>query len=79
MEAIQQVAGNIEAVSNESDLIRKDVNVTGAGINDVSNYVNRTNESVKASAHRIEEIQAQADELASLAKYLNKAIQIFKV
>nr|NJM01798.1 methyl-accepting chemotaxis protein [Desulfobacula sp.] len=79
MEAIRQAAGNIEAVSNESDLIRKDVNVTGAGINDVSNYVDKTNESVKASAHRIEGIQAQADELASLAKYLNKAIRIFKV
>ena len=79
MEAIQQVAGNIEAVSDESDLIRKDVHVTGAGINDVSNYVTRTNESIKASAHRIEEIQVQADELAGLAKKLNQAIQTFKL
>ena len=35
--------------------------------------------SVKASALRIEEIQAQADELAGLAKNLNQAIQIFKI
>lgn len=79
MEAIRQVVVNIEATSNESELIRKDVNITGTGITDVSDYVGKTNESVKASAHRIEEIQVQADELAGLAKDLNRAIQIFKV
>ena len=79
MDAIRQVAGNIEATSTESELIRKDVNITGTGITDVSAYVSKTNESVKASALRIEEIQAQADELATLAKDLKQAIQVFKV
>ncbi len=79
IEAIHQVAGNIEATSHESELIRKDVNVMNTGISDVSEYVSRTNESVKSSAHRIEAIQAQADELAGLAKDLKRAIQIFKI
>ncbi len=79
IDAIAQVAVNIDAVSNESGVIRKDVNMTGTGIAEVSTYVGKTNESVKASALRIEEIQAQADELAGLAKNLNQAIQIFKI
>lgn len=79
IDAIAQVAVNIEAVSNESGVIRKDVDMTGTGIAEVSTYVGKTNESVKASALRIEEIQSQADELAGLAKNLNQAIQIFKV
>ncbi len=79
IEAIRQVAGNIEATSNASELIRKDVNITNTGISDVSHYVGRTNESVKSSAHRIEAIQAQADELAGLAKDLKRVIQIFRV
>jgi methyl-accepting chemotaxis protein len=79
IDAIAQVAVNIEAVSNESGVIRQDVNMTGTGIAEVSTYVGKTNESVKASALRIEEIQSQADELAGLAKNLNQAIQIFKV
>jgi methyl-accepting chemotaxis protein len=79
IDAIAQVAVNIDAVSNESGVIRKDVNMTGTGITEVSTYVGKTNESVKASALRIEEIQAQADELAGLAKNLNQAIQIFKI
>lgn len=79
IDAIAQVAVNIDAVSNESGVIRKDVDMTGTGISEVSTYVGKTNESVKASALRIEEIQAQADELAGLAKNLNQAIQIFKI
>jgi methyl-accepting chemotaxis protein len=79
IDAIAQVAVNIDAVSTESGVIRKDVNMTGTGITEVSTYVGKTNESVKASALRIEEIQAQADELAGLAKNLNQAIQIFKI
>jgi methyl-accepting chemotaxis protein len=79
IDAIAQVAVNIDAVSNESGVIRKDVNMTGTEIAEVSTYVGKTNESVKASALRIEEIQAQADELAGLAKNLNQAIQIFKI
>ncbi|MCM2286678.1 MAG: methyl-accepting chemotaxis protein [Desulfobacula sp.] len=79
IDAIAQVAVNIDAVSNESGVIRKDVDMTGTGITEVSTYVGKTNESVKASALRIEEIQAQADELAGLAKNLNQAIQIFKI
>jgi len=79
IDAILRVVVNIETTSDESELIRKDVNITSTGITDVSNYVSKTNESVKASAHRIEEIQTQADELASLAKELERIIQIFKV
>ena len=79
IEAIRKVAVNIEATSHESELIRKDVNITGTGITEVSNYVGKTNESVKASTLRIEEIQVQADELAGLAANLTQAIQIFKV
>ncbi len=79
MEAIQQVAVNIEATSRESELIRKDVNITTGGIDQVSTYVGRTNESVKASAVRIQEIQTQADELAGLARDLHQVIQIFKI
>ena len=79
MEAIKQVAVNIEATSKESELIQKDVNDTTIGIDDVSNYVSMTNDSVKSSALGIEEIQVQADELARLAKDLNRAIQVFKV
>jgi len=79
IDAVQQVALNIEATSADSELIQKDVKNTTMGIEDVSNYVNKTNESVKASAHEIEEIQVQADELANLAKDLKQVIQIFKV
>jgi methyl-accepting chemotaxis protein len=79
IDAIAQVAVNIDAVSDESGVIRKDVDMTGTGIAEVSTYVGKTNESVKASALRIEEIQAQADDLAGLAKNLNQAIQIFKI
>ena len=79
VDAVQQVAINIESTSNESDLIQKDVKITTMGIEGVLNYVSKSNESVKASAQGIEEIQVQADELASLAKNLKQAIHIFKV
>jgi len=79
IDAIRQVAINIEATSAESELIQKDVTTTTMGIEDVLTYVNRANESVKTSALGIEEIQVQADELSSLAKDLKQAIQIFKV
>ncbi len=79
IDAVQQVAINIESTSNESDLIQKDVKITTMGIEGVLNYVSKSNESVKASAQGIEEIQVQADELASLAKNLKQAIHIFKV
>lgn len=79
IESIQKVALNIEATAGESEIIRRDVNSTGKEVADVSAYVGKTNDSVKASAIRIEEIQAQAAELAALAKDLERAIQIFKV
>ncbi|MFA5906318.1 MAG: cache domain-containing protein [Desulfobacula sp.] len=79
VDAVLRVADNIEITSAESELIRKDVTTTSKGIADVSTYVSKTNESVKASALRIEEIQTRADELANLAKDLKQVIQIFKV
>ena len=79
IKAVKEVAGNIEMTSTESDMIQKDVKNTTAGIEGVLSYVNRTNESVKASAKNIDEIQVRADELAGLAKDLKQAIQVFKV
>jgi methyl-accepting chemotaxis protein len=79
IDAVRQVAVNIEATSNESEAIQKDVKNTTIGIDDVSEYVNKTNESVKGSAQRIEEIKTQADELAELSTDLKKTISIFKV
>jgi len=79
IDAVRQVAVNIEATSTESELIQKDVKNTTMGIESVLNYVNLANESVKASAREINEIQAQADELSNLAKDLEQVIRIFKV
>ncbi|MCF6248032.1 MAG: methyl-accepting chemotaxis protein [Desulfobacula sp.] len=77
--AVREVAGNIEMTSTESDLIQKDVKNTTLGIEGVLNYVSKTNESVKASAQDIDQIQIQADELTGLAKDLKQAIEVFKV
>ena len=79
IDAVQQVAVNIEATSAESEVIQKDVRITTAGIEGVLNYVSKANESVKTSAQGIEDIQLQADELANLARNLKETIQIFKV
>jgi methyl-accepting chemotaxis protein len=79
IDAVKQVAINLEATSRESDLIRRDVTITTHGIEGVSNYVGQTHDSVKSSAQGIQEIQRQADELASLARDLNRSIQIFKI
>jgi len=79
IDAVRQVAINIDATSTESELIQKDVNITTQGIEGVLTYVNCANESVKTSAQGIEEIQSQADELANLARELNQVIHIFKV
>lgn len=79
IDAVRQVALTIEATSTESELIQKDVKNTTLGIEGVLNYVSRANDSVKTSAQEIDEIKSQADELASLAKDLKEAIQIFKV
>ncbi len=77
--AIRQVALNIEATSKESELIQKDVTVTEAGIEDVLKYVAQANESVLASSVWIETIRSRADELARLSKELEESIHIFKV
>lgn len=79
IDAVAQVAMNIEATSKESLVIQKDVRVTTNGIDVVSNYASKANESVRSSIHGIEQIQVQADELASLAKGLKEAVHIFKV
>lgn len=79
IDAVQEVAGNIESTSSESEMIQKDVKNTTAGVEGVLNYVNMANESVKASAKGVDEIQIRADELAGLAKDLKQAIQVFKV
>ncbi len=77
--AVKEVAGNIDMTSDESEMIQKDVKNTTTGIEGVLNYVSRANDSVKASAEGIDEIQTRADELAGMAKDLKQAIQVFKV
>jgi len=79
IDAVRQVALNIEATSGESDLIQKDVKITTAGIEGVLDAVSKTNESVKTSAKGIEEIQIRAGELEGLAKELKGVVTLFKV
>jgi methyl-accepting chemotaxis protein len=79
IDAVRQVAMNIEETSNESEMIRQDVKNTSLGIQSVLDYVNRTHASVKISVQGIDVIQSQADELSRLAEELKKAIHIFKV
>ncbi len=79
IEAIRQVAVNIEATSTESDLIQKDVKITTSGIEGVLSSVSKTNDSVKTSAKGIEEIQARAGKLEGLAKELKGVVDLFKV
>ncbi len=79
IDAVRQVAMNIEETSNESEMIRQDVKNTSLGIQSVLDYVNRTHASVKTSVQGIDVIQSQADELSRLAEELKKAIHIFKV
>jgi len=79
IDAIRQVAVNIEATSTASDLIQKDVAVSESGIEDVLEYMSQANNSVIASAAWIQTIQSQADDLAKLAKDLKQVSQIFKV
>ena len=79
IDAIHQVAVNIEATSNESDLIQKDVKITTSGIEEVLSSVSQTNESVKESAKGIEEIRSRAGKLEGLAKDLKDVVNLFKV
>ncbi len=77
--AVREVAGNIDSTSSESEMIQRDVKNTTKGIEGVLDYVSRANRSVKASAEGIDEIRTRADELAGLAKDLKQAIQVFKI
>ncbi len=79
IDAVRQVAVNIEATSNESDLIQNDVKITTTGIEGVLSSVSKTNDSVKTSAKGIEEIQARAGELESLASQLKGVVNLFKI
>lgn len=78
-DAVRQVARNIDATAAVSDVIRQDVAQASQGIEGVVNYVSQTNRSVLASAKGIQEIRAQSDELAGLAKDLKEAIRTFKI
>lgn len=79
IKAFTEVAQSIETTAKESDMIQQDVHVTETGIEDVIKYVGQANNSVIASAVWIDTIQSQADDLARLAKELEKAIQLFKI